>query len=210
MYVHGLIDLQTWARIEHIYYTICYKVRHLLNPSVRSHRPIIDELNDKLADKYYVNFSLFQSLPDAWAIHQPFPILPISGLNNPLSMRGVLQDITCDSDGRVDRYVDHDGLETTIPLPSIDPQQSNFLGIFLIGAYQEILGDMHNLFGDTHSLNVVVKPDGGYEICNLQRGDTIETMLRYVHFDTNSEVLSRFDEDSIVQNALHGYTYLED
>lgn len=210
MYVHGLIDLRAWARIEHIYYTICYKVRHLLNPSVRSHRPIIDELNDKLADKYYVNFSLFQSLPDAWAIDQPFPILPISGLNNPLSMRGVLQDITCDSDGRVDRYVDHDGLETTIPLPSIDPQQSNFLGIFLIGAYQEILGDMHNLFGDTHSLNVVVKPDGSYELCNLQRGDTIEAMLRYVHFDTNSEVLSRFDEDSIVQNALHGYTYLED
>ena len=85
MYVHGLIDLQTWARIEHIYYTICYKVRHLLNPSVRSHRPIIDEFNDKLADKYYVNFSLFQSLPDAWAIDQPFPILPISGLNKPLA-----------------------------------------------------------------------------------------------------------------------------
>ncbi len=210
MYVHGIIDLQTWARIEHIYYTICYKVRHLLNPSVRSHRPIIDELNDKLADKYYVNFSLFQSLPDAWAIDQPFPILPITGLNKPLSFRGILQDITCDSDGRVDRYVDHDGLETTIPLPAIDPGQANYLGIFLIGAYQEILGDMHNLFGDTHSLNVVVKEDGSYELCDIRRGDTIETMLRYVNFDTNSEVLSRFDEDSVVQEALHGYTYLED
>ena len=97
-----------------------------------------------------------------------------------------------------------------MPLPAIDPSQPNYLGIFLIGAYQEILGDMHNLFGDTHSLNVVVKPDGSYELCNIQRGDTIETMLRYVNFDTNSEVLSRFDEDSIVQEALHGYTYLED
>jgi arginine decarboxylase len=210
MYVHGLIELQAWARIEQLYYTICYKVRHLLNPSVRSHRPIIDELNDKLADKYYVNFSLFQSLPDAWAIDQPFPILPISGLNKPLALRGVLQDITCDSDGRVDRYVDHDGLETTIPLPVIDPTQPNYLGIFLIGAYQEILGDMHNLFGDTHSLNVVVQPDGSYQLCDIQRGDTIETMLRYVNFDTNSEVLSRLDADSIVQQALHGYTYLED
>jgi arginine decarboxylase len=210
MYVHGLIDLQTWARIEQIYYTICHKVRHLLNPSVRSHRPIIDELNDKLADKYYVNFSLFQSLPDAWAIDQPFPILPISGLDKPLALRGVLQDITCDSDGRVDRYVDNDGLETTIPLPEIDTSKPNYLGIFLIGAYQEILGDMHNLFGDTHSLNVEVQSDGSYELGNIQRGDTIETMLRYVNFDTTSEVLSRFDEDLVVQEALHGYTYLED
>lgn len=210
MYVHGSIDLQTWARIEQIYYTICYKVRHLLNPSVRSHRPIIDELNEKLADKYYVNFSLFQSLPDAWAIDQPFPILPISGLDKPLALRGVLQDITCDSDGRVDRYVDHDGLETSMPLPALDPSQPNYLGIFLIGAYQEILGDMHNLFGDTHSLNVVAKADGGYEICNEQKGDTIETMLRYVNFDINTEALARFDEDSIVQQALQGYTYLED
>ncbi len=210
MYVHGIIDLQVWARIEQIYYTICYRVRHLLNPTIRSHRPIIDELNDKLADKYYVNFSLFQSLPDAWAIDQPFPILPISGLDQPLELRGVLQDITCDSDGRVDRYVDHDGLETTIPLPRIDPNKSNYLGIFLIGAYQEILGDMHNLFGDTHSVNVVVTADGGYELCNKQMGDTIETMLRYVNFDINTEVLAKFDEDHIVQQALQGYTYLED
>lgn len=210
MYVHGIINLQVWARIEQIYYTICDRVRNLLNPTIRSHRPVIDELNEKLADKYYVNFSLFQSLPDAWAIDQPFPILPLSGLNKPLDLRGVLQDITCDSDGRVDRYVDHDGLETTIPLPEIDPTQSNYLGIFLIGAYQEILGDMHNLFGDTHSVNVVVTPDGGYELCNQQAGDTIETMLRYVNFDTNTEVLAKFDEDHIVQQALQGYTYLED
>lgn len=210
MYVHGIINLQVWARIEQIYYTICYRVRNLLNPTIRSHRPIIDELNEKLADKYYVNFSLFQSLPDAWAIDQPFPILPLSGLNKPLDLRGVLQDITCDSDGRVDRYVDHDGLETTIPLPEIDPAQSNYLGIFLIGAYQEILGDMHNLFGDTHSVNVVVTPDGGYELCDQQAGDTIETMLRYVNFDINTEVLAKFDEDRIVQQALQGYTYLED
>lgn len=210
MYVHGLITLQIWARIEQIYYTICHKVRHLLNPSVRSHRPIIDELNDKLADKYYVNFSLFQSLPDAWAIDQPFPILPVSGLNQPLELRGVLQDITCDSDGRVDRYVDHDCLETTIPLPALDLTQPNYLGIFLIGAYQEILGDMHNLFGDTHSLNASVQPDGSYQLSDIRRGDTIETMLRYVNFDTHSEFLSHFDEDSIVQEALHSYTYLED
>ncbi len=210
MYVHGLIDLQSWAHIEQIYYTICYKVRSLLNHSVRSHRPIIDELNDKLADKYYVNFSLFQSLPDAWAIDQPFPILPVTGLDQPLSQRGILQDITCDSDGRVDRYVDHDGLETTIPLPSITLNQANYLGIFLIGAYQEILGDMHNLFGDTHSLNVVVTADGNYQLCGQQKGDTIETMLRYVNFDINTDLLARIDEESIIQQALHGYTYLED
>src|SRR5690606_40332358 len=98
-----------------------------------------------------VNFSLFQSVPDVWGINQIFPILPIAGLDQPTGTRAVLQDITCDSDGRIDQYVDGEGLETTLPLPA---NHDGELGIFMVGAYQEILGDMHNLFGDTDSVDV--------------------------------------------------------
>ncbi|HEY9121121.1 MAG TPA: biosynthetic arginine decarboxylase, partial [Marinobacter sp.] len=150
-FAHGLLSLADRARAETLYTTCCRALRNQLNSDNRAHREIIDELNEKLAEKLFVNFSLFQSLPDVWGIDQIFPIMPINGLNRPLTRRAVIQDITCDSDGRIDRYVDGQGIETTFPLPEETPEEPMLMGFFMTGAYQEILGDMHNLFGDTHS-----------------------------------------------------------
>jgi len=223
-FTHGLLGLDDRARAERIYLACCQHLRTNLHPDNRNHREVIDELNEKLADKLFVNFSLFQSLPDVWGIDQIFPILPLSGLNRPATRRAVIQDITCDSDGRVDRYVDGSGIETTLPLPPADPDRPMILGFFLTGAYQEILGDMHNLFGDTHSVDVSFNEDGGYRIEHPIRGDTVEKILRYVHFDPETLLVSyreQLDASDLPQaqrealleelaQGLTGYTYLED
>lgn len=224
MYAHGVVNLAERARAEELYAAICLKVRSLLKPSVRAHREIADEINEKLADKFHANFSLFQSLPDAWAINQVFPIMPLHGLNQVPVHRAILQDITCDSDGRVELYVDNEGVETTLPLPDFATTQPFYIGIFLVGAYQEILGDMHNLFGDTDSVHVELQPDGSYQLVNPMQGDLVEDVLRYVHFDTRELVHSYRQQmanadlnPTLVQSylqevvaGLHGYTYLED
>ena len=150
--------------------------------------------------------------------------MPIHRLDERPTRRGVLEDITCDSDGRIDRYVDNEGIDTSLPLHEIKPGEPYLLGMFLIGAYQEILGDMHNLFGDTDSVDVELNPDGGYSLSGPQRGDTVDSVLRYVRFDA-SELLERYrsklheagldatqhqeylDE---LENGLYGYTYLEE
>ena len=184
-----------------------------------------DFIDEKLADKYFCNFSLFQSLPDAWAINQVFPILPISGLTEKPRERGVLQDITCDSDGKIDDYVDSQGVESTLPLLPYQTKQPYYLGIFLVGAYQEILGDMHNLFGDTNSVHVELLENGQYQLVQPLEGDTVSEVLRYVHFDT-SELLQSYRGQLAqaqglttqqrqayleeLRNGLQGYTYLED
>merc|ERR1712138_126006 len=118
--------------------------RGKLDTRNRAHREIMDELAEKLADKLFVNFSLFQSVPDVWGIEQIFPVLPLSGLDKAPTRRAVIQDITCDSDGRIDSYVDGQGVETTLPLPEWANDDERWLGFFLVGAYQEILGDPHN------------------------------------------------------------------
>lgn len=225
MYIHGLIDLKERAFAEQIYYATCFKLRDVvLKPSIRAHREIIDELNEKLAHKFVCNFSLFQSLPDAWAINQVFPIIPLSGLNQQPSLRGILHDITCDSDGRIDTYVNNYGLESTLPLLPHHPGQPYLLGIFLVGAYQEILGDMHNLFGDTNSIHVELQPDGSYQLTNAMEGDTVACSLRYVDFNADdllesyrqqlSEAnLSPTECDEFLADlsvGLKGYTYFEE
>jgi arginine decarboxylase len=189
----------------------------------RFHRPIIDGLTEKLADKFFVNFSLFQSLPDAWGIDQVFPVLPLNNLEKSHEKRAVLLDITCDSDGAIDHYVDGQGIESTLPVPAWTEDEPYLLGFFLVGAYQEILGDMHNLFGDTHSAVVFINDDGVAEITEINEGDTVEDMLRYVHLDpelfkrTYSELiearLSTTEGEQIfneLEAGLKGYTYLED
>jgi arginine decarboxylase len=223
-YIYGLVNLKQRALAEQVYLLTCTKVRELLKYSVRAHREAIDELNEKLADKIFGNFSLFQSLPDAWAINQIFPILPINGLTEKPSQRGVLQDITCDSDGKVDNYVDSQGVESTLPLMPFNKDKPYYLGIFLVGAYQEILGDMHNLFGDTNSVHVELTESGGYQLVQPVEGDTVADVLRYVHFDasellqsyrgqlaqaalTNQQRQAYLEE---LRNGLQGYTYLED
>ena len=223
LYVHGMLSMAQKARAEELYVAICQRVRQRLNPANRSHREILDELNEKLADKYFCNFSLFQSLPDVWALEQVFPIAPLNRLDEAPTRRGTLQDITCDSDGRIDLYVDSEGVETSLPLHDLRAGEPYRLGIFLIGAYQEILGDMHNLFGDTNAVNVSLR-DGGYRLEQLQEGDTVDEVLRYVHFDPEP-LMAAYQEKiaragltpeqreyylAELSGGLQGYTYLEE
>ncbi|KAB7895344.1 biosynthetic arginine decarboxylase [Rouxiella sp. S1S-2] len=223
-YAHGILDLTQRAWAEEIYLNICNVIQKQLDPSNRAHRPIIDELQERMADKLYVNFSLFQSMPDAWGIDQLFPVLPLEGLDKPPVGRAVLLDITCDSDGTIDHYVDGDGVATTMPMPPYDPENPPALGFFMVGAYQEILGNMHNLFGDTAAVDVFVFPDGSVEVQQSDEGDTVADMLEYVQLDPNV-LLARFrdqvketDLDAGLQaqfieefeSGLYGYTYLED
>ena len=134
-------------------------------------------MSQKLAEKYFCNFSVFQSVPDAWAIDQIFPILPIHRLDQRPDLRATLCDLTCDSDGRIDAYVDHGGPEPTMPAHALKPGERYLLGFFMVGAYQEILGDMHNLFGDTNAVNVVVDGEG-WKLQGAEAGDRTDELLR--------------------------------
>lgn len=183
MYNYGVLGLREKAVAEHLYFATCERIRSQLSPTNRVHHQMLVELNEKLADKVFLNFSLFQSLPDIWGIDQVFPIMPIERLNTPLSRFGVIQDITCDSDGRIDRYVDCGGLSGYMALPDYDPNDNLMFGFFMVGAYQEILGDMHNLFGDTDSVVVGRDDDGKMCFSHTQKGDTVGTVLRYVNFE---------------------------
>lgn len=223
MFNYGLITLTERARAEQIYVSTCLKARELFNPAIRAHREVLDELNEKLADKYFCNFSVFQSLPDSWAINQVFPIMPISGLDKEPTQRVVLQDLTCDSDGRIDVYIDGQAIERTLPLLRYAEDEPYLLGVFLIGAYQEILGDMHNLFGDTDSVHVELLPDGGYHLVDPKLGNTVDDVLRYVNLDS-AKLLDSYKQQLLSANltpkqyseflqtlitGLQGYTYLE-
>jgi len=224
MYVLGQISLEQWARIEEIYFASCFKVREILQNNPGVHNEILDELNEKLADKLFCNFSLFQSLPDAWAIDQIFPVLPLNHLDKRPERRAILQDITCDSDGKIDQYVDGEGIEPTLPLPRYENGGPHLIGMFMVGAYQEILGDMHNLFGDTHSVHVELNPDGSYSFVNPLDGDTVSDMLVYVDFDPKDilnayrnklaasglakETQKQYLEELTL--GLSGYSYLEE
>ncbi len=224
MFDHGVLTLEQRSHAEQLYFATCRKVRDRLQPSVRAHREILDELNEKLADKYFCNFSLFQSLPDAWGIDQIFPIMPLNRLDQPPLRRAVLQDMTCDSDGAVERYVDREGVETTLPVHALREDEPYLLGFFMVGAYQEILGDMHNLFGDTNSVDVLSDAQGGYRLEGAEHGDTVADLLRYVHFDPaalaavyHSKVAAAADLPATLRDewlaelkdGLTGYTYLE-
>ena len=141
------------------------------------------DLEGKLIDKYFCNFSLFQSTPDIWGLNQVFPVLPLHHLEKAPTRQVRLHDLTCDSDGQIDRYIEAGSIRPYLSLHEFRPGQEYLIGIFLIGAYQEILGDLHNLFGDTHAVNIELDSDGGYRICEQQPGDTIEEVLSYVHID---------------------------
>ena len=224
MYTHGVITLQHRAQAEELYLAICRQVQGRLQSNIKAHRELLDELNEKLADKYFLNLSIFQSLPDIWAIDQIFPIVPLHRLLEKPQRRGILQDITCDSDGRVDSYVDGEGLESSLPLHGFDHGQPYLLAVFLAGAYQEILGDMHNLFGDTDSITVSLDGRGGYELSQPMQGDTVDSVLRFVKYDAEQLMDSfrakvaaaRLPEErsaailADLHTGLTGYTYLEE
>ncbi|MBR2512483.1 MAG: biosynthetic arginine decarboxylase [Halomonas sp.] len=222
-FVLGLSDINARAIGERLYMAACARLRGQLDTRNRAHREILDELAEKLADKLFVNFSLFQSVPDVWGIEQIFPVLPLSGLDQAPTRRAVIQDITCDSDGRIDSYVDGQGVESTLPLPEWKSEDERWIGFFLVGAYQEILGDLHNLFGDTDSVDAALDADGNWVISNAQAGDSVADVLAYVNFD--AKVLKRklfaqleaanFSPQeqahfaASLNEGLEGYTYLE-
>ena len=225
LFSHGMVDLKTRAEIESMYWSVC----HEINSLSKGLKHVPDELRglDKLlADKYFCNFSLFQSLPDSWAIDQLFPVMPIQRLNERPSRNATLQDITCDSDGKVANFVNNGHVGQVLPVHSLKKNDPYYLGVFLVGAYQEILGDMHNLFGDTNAAHITVK-NGQYEINQIFDGETVEEVLEYVQYNPKKLVrqLEQWVTKSVklgkisleegkeflnnYRSGLYGYTYLE-
>ena len=216
------LSITELAKAENKYSLVCQQIKSHLNPNIQSEAIILDELNEKLADKVFCNFSLFQSMPDIWGIDQIFPIMPIHRLNEEPSRRAVIQDLTCDSDGRIDQYIDGQNLENTLPLHVIDSQKPYLIGFFMVGAYQEILGDMHNLFGDTHSINIKLDAEG-YHFYDFQEGEHVSDLLDYVHISSEElktayrrkladSTLSEAEQQAFEHELVAGltsYTYLE-
>ena len=193
------LSITELAKAENNYSLLCQQIKSQLNPNTQSEAIILEELNEKLADKVFCNFSLFQSMPDIWGIDQIFPIMPIHRLDEQPTRRAVIQDLTCDSDGRIDQYIDGQNLENTMPLHDIDANKPYLIGFFMVGAYQEILGDMHNLFGDTHSINIKLD-DNGYHFYDLQEGEHVSDLLDYVHI--SSEDLKTAYRDKLAKSNL--------
>ena len=225
LFSHGIVDLKTRAEIEAMYWSVCHEINNL----AKHMKHVPEELRglDKiLADKYFCNFSLFQSLPDSWAIDQLFPIMPIQRLDERPTRNATLQDITCDSDGKIANFVTDGHIGNVLPLHPLKKNEPYYLGVFLVGAYQEILGDMHNLFGDTNAAHISVK-DGKYCIDQIFDGETVEEVLDYVQYNPKKLVrqLEQWVTKSVKEgkisldegkeflgtyrNGLFGYTYLQ-
>ena len=225
LFRHGIIDLKTRAQIESLYWAISHEVAELAHH--QKHVPDeLRKLDKQMADKYFCNFSLFQSMPDSWGIDQLFPIMPISRLNECPTRSAQLQDITCDSDGKITAYVNGGQQTSYIPLHPIKQGEHYYIGVFLVGAYQEILGNMHNLFGDTNAIHISVD-DKEYNIDQFIDGETVADVLEYVQYDPKKLVrrleiwVSRAIKDGKItasegkefisnyRAGLYGYTYLE-
>ena len=225
-FAHDQFDLTQRARAEELFMAICRALSERLDIGIRRQRELADDINALLADKLFCNFSLFQSLPDVWALDQIFPIAPIQRLNEIPAARAVLHDLTCDSDGCIDHYVDEGGIEASMPVHSgAGLTDAYLLGFFMVGAYQEILGDMHNLFGDTDAINVELDANApaGYRIRDPERGDSTDELLSVVHFEPrvllahyrrklDAVGLDRVTREQLfveLKAGLYGYTYFE-
>ncbi|MDP1602892.1 MAG: biosynthetic arginine decarboxylase [Legionella sp.] len=184
MFGHGVITLEEKAKVEQLFTTICFEIQKRIDPQNPVDIKLSELINERMAAKIFCNLSFFQSLPDAWAIGQIFPVAPISQLTRPPMMHSILQDLTCDSDGTLKQYTGRASIDTTLMLPVYDSANPYALAFFLVGAYQEILGNLHNLFGDTNSLDVKLQGDGQFEINDLVSGDTVTNVLNFAHFDT--------------------------
>lgn len=222
----GLLDLRTRAQIEELFWSVAREVGDIANGMKHSPEEL-RKVTKMLPDKYFCNFSLFQSLTDSWAIDQVFPIIPLSRLDEKPTKTCTIQDITCDSDGKIANFISvHGGTANSLPVHPVKPGEPYYLGVFLVGAYQEILGDMHNLFGDTNAVHISVYKDH-YEIDRIIDGETVADVLDYVQFnpkklvrnveawvtasmkagsitpDEGREFLSKY------RSGLYGYTYIE-
>jgi arginine decarboxylase len=219
----GVLSLRERALAERLQNAIMNRVSQVASRDEEEYEDILPEVNALLTDRYFCNFSLFQSLPDSWAIDQLFPIMPVHRLNEEPNRRGTLQDVTCDSDGKIDRFVGWRKPKPNLELHALRGDEPYVLGIFLTGAYQEILGDLHNLFGDTNAVHIRLT-DTGYEIEDLVHGDTITEVLNYVQFNAqdlittfrrkvqNAQGLARNEANGFIADyiaGLNGYTYLE-
>lgn len=220
----GYLDLPGRALAEDLFWAVCLRVRH--NMRQADPEPVeLAGLERTLSDIYFCNFSVFQSVPDSWAIEQLFPVMPIHRLNERPTRLGTLADLTCDSDGKIHRFIGAGGHKNAIELHASDGRPY-ILGMFLVGAYQETLGDLHNLFGDTHAVHVTLDSDYGYRIARVVEGDTVNEVLEYVSYSKRdlirrvrqaSEEAVRRGNLSMEQSArlirrfeegLSGYTYL--
>ena len=225
LFSHGIVDLKTRAQIERLYWSVTREINQMAL-SLKHAPEELRSLSKLLADKYFCNFSLFQSLPDAWAIDQLFPIMPIQRLDERPDRSATLQDITCDSDGKIANFISTRNISNHLPVHSLKGKEPYYIGVFLVGAYQEILGDLHNLFGDTNAVHISV--DGkGYSIDQLIDGETVAEVLDYVQYNPKKLVrtletwvtksvkagkISLEEGKEFLSNyrsGLYGYTYLE-
>jgi arginine decarboxylase len=220
----GVLSLTERAMSERLFLGVMNRLLEFALEDPEEYEDILPEIQSILTDRYFCNFSLFQSLPDSWAIDQLFPIMPVHRLDEEPTRRGTLQDVTCDSDGKVDRFVGWREPKRSLELHSYHRGEPYVLGIFLTGAYQEILGDLHNLFGDTNAVHLYLTQDGGYEVGGIVHGDTVTEVLNYVRFDSqalvtnfrrkirNAAGITRAEANSFIADfiaGLAGYTYLE-
>ena len=221
----GLLDLRTRAQIEKLFWSVARDVNDLTR-SMKHPPEELKKVDKMLHEKYFCNFSLFQSLPDSWAIDQVFPIMPISRLDEKPSRRCTIQDITCDSDGKISRFVSPQGMSYSLPVHALKQNDHYYIGVFLVGAYQEILGDLHNLFGDTSAVHISVNKEG-YEIEQVIDGEPVADVLDYVEYSPKKLVrnleawVSRSVKQGVItpeegrqflnnyRSGLYGITYLE-
>jgi arginine decarboxylase len=222
----GHLSLDNRGLAEDLFWATCQKILKITRtlPQVPED---LEGLERTLADTYFCNFSVFQSLPDSWAIDQLFPILPIHRLQEEPANRAVIADITCDSDGKIDHFIDRRDVKSVLELHALQPDSPYYLGAFLVGAYQEILGDLHNLFGDTNTVHVSLDAEEGYTIDGVVTGDSVADVLRYVRYN-RGELVARvrqaaeaalrakrmtLEESRLLvrryEEGLSGYTYLE-
>ncbi len=221
----GMLTLKTRAQVERLYFSIAREIFQIAGRA--KHAPEeLKQLSKLLPDKYFCNFSLFQSLPDSWAIDQIFPIIPIHRLDEKPDRTATLQDVTCDSDGKIDNFISNGNQSSYLPVHSMKKNESYYLGVFLVGAYQEILGDLHNLFGDTNAVHISVDKDG-YKIEQMIDGETVAEVLDYAQYNAKklvrtveTWVTSSVKQGTITveegkeflsnyRSGLYGYTYLE-
>jgi len=221
----GMLDLRTRAQIEKLFWSVAREVADIAS-SMKHPPEELRRISKMIPDKYFCNFSLFQSLPDSWAIDQVFPIMPISRLDERPTRTATIQDITCDSDGKIANFISNQSTSPSLPVHALKPGEPYYLGVFLVGAYQEILGDMHNLFGDTNAVHIDVNKDG-YEIDQVIDGETVAEVLDYVQFSpkklvrnvetwvTASMKAGKITPEegreflSNYRSGLYGYTYLD-
>ena len=226
MFKHGRISLRERSFAEKIFWNTINQIAKE-KQKLKTPPPDLEDIESAIADIYYCNFSVFQSIPDSWAIDQLFPIVPLHRLLEFPKRNAVIADITCDCDGKIDRFIDLHDVRTTLPLHELKNGEDYYLGVFLVGAYQETLGDLHNLFGDTNVVSVRVNSDGGYDLVKELHGDSVSDVLSYVEYEPK-DMLVRFREraeDAIregkitatdrreimkaYENGLRGYTYYE-